>query len=99
MTSPFKYRLVFVILTLLPIYLHGQEVDYDALLQRIDTVENPVYKPVVSLSYGILNFYGDVKNLYNTPAIGNSAVRLSVSTFLVSHFGFRFPSCVSALSN
>lgn len=45
-------------------------------------MENPVYKPVISFSYGILNFHGDVKNLYNTAVIGNHAARVSISTFL-----------------
>lgn len=60
----------------------GQETDYDSLLQRIDTVENPVYKPVVSFSYGVLNFFGDVQNSYNTSAIGNNAFQVNVATFI-----------------
>jgi hypothetical protein len=65
-----------------PLLVQGQEIDYDSLLQRIDTVENPVYKPVISLSYGILNFHGDVKNGYNSPAIGNHAAKVNVATFI-----------------
>lgn len=67
---------------LAPLCVKGQEIDYDSLLQRIDTVENPVYKPVVSFSYGVLNFHGDVKNSYNSPAIGNRAAKVNVATFV-----------------
>ena len=65
-----------------PLLSYGQEIDYDSLLQRVDTVENPVYKPVVSLAYGVLNFRGDVKNSLITPVVGNQAGMLSVATFI-----------------
>ncbi len=74
--------------------VYGQEIDYDSLLQRIDTVENPVYKPVVSLSYGVLNYMGDVRNTLNSPVIGNSGGMLNVATFVdnrhffVANFNF-----------
>ncbi len=79
---------------LLPVLVHGQDINYDSLLQRIDTVENPVYKPVVSISYGVLNFHGDVKNSLNTPSIGNYAAQIGVSAFVdkkqyfVANFNF-----------
>ena len=74
--------------------VQGQEIDYDSLLQRIDTVENPVYKPVLSFSYGVLNFRGDVQDNIILPAIGNSAVAVNLSTFVdrkhnfVANFSF-----------
>ena len=67
---------------MIPLLVKGQEINYDSLLQRIDTVENPVYKPVVSFSYGVLNFRGDVSNSYLTPAIGNNAFQVNVATFV-----------------
>jgi hypothetical protein len=67
---------------MVPILVDGQEINYDSLLQRIDTVENPVYKPVISFSYGILNFRGDVQNSMISPVIGNSALSVGVSTFV-----------------
>lgn len=88
----YKYWLLGMII--FPLLVHGQEINYDSLLQRIDTVENPVYKPVVSFSYGVLNFHGDVRNSLNTPAIGNHAARISVSAFVdkkqyfVANFNF-----------
>ena len=60
----------------------AQEEDYDDLLQRIDTIENPVYKPVLSLSYGVMNFRGDVQNAYRMPVIGNPALKFNVTTFI-----------------
>ncbi len=74
--------------------VYGQEIDYDSLLQRIDTIENPVYKPVVSLSLGALNFHGEIRNTILTPVTGNPAAKLNVATFLdhrhyfVLNFGF-----------
>ncbi|MCK5067271.1 MAG: hypothetical protein KAR16_07530 [Bacteroidales bacterium] len=71
-----------LLIVVVPFIAQGQEIDYDSLLQRIDTVENPVYKPVVSFSYGVLNFRGDVHNSYLTPAIGNNAFQVNVATFV-----------------
>ncbi len=73
---------------MLPFVVQGQEIDYDSLLQRIDTIENPVYKPVVSFSYGVLNFRGDVQNSLNTPVIGNNAVAVNLSTFVDRQHNF-----------
>lgn len=67
---------------MLPFVSQGQEVDYDSLLQRVDTVENPVFKPVISLSYGVLNFRGDVVSSLVTPLTGNSAWMINVATFI-----------------
>ena len=61
---------------------YGQEIDYDSILQRIDTVANPVYKPVVSLSYGVLSFRGDVRNSLISPVVGNQAGMVNVATFI-----------------
>ncbi len=78
----------------MPFLVQGQDVNFDSLLQRIDTVVNPVYKPVVSLSYGVLNYYGDVKNSHNSAAIGNHGAKVNISTFvdkkhhLVANFNF-----------
>lgn len=77
-----SYRILLFLLALLPLVVQGQEIDYDSLLQRIDSVENPVYKPVVSFSYGVLNFRGDVQSSLSTPSIGNSAVAVNLSTFV-----------------
>ena len=72
----------YIILLLLPVLAFGQEEAYDDLLQRVDTIENPVYKPVVALSYGVLNFRGDVKNSSMSYAIGNPAFKFNIATFV-----------------
>lgn len=77
-----SYRLILTSLLAAPLLVHGQEVDFDSLLQRVDTVENPVYKPVVSFSYGVLSFLGDVKNDLNLPVVGNHAGQVNVATFI-----------------
>lgn len=59
-----------------------QDVYFEELLQRVDTIENPVYKPMISIGYGALNFVGDVKSTSRMPAAGNTALRINVSTFL-----------------
>ena len=69
-------------LIFLPLVSNGQEIDYDSLLQRVEHIENPVYKPVVSLSYGVLNFRGDVRNSLSTPTIGNLAAMINAATFI-----------------
>lgn len=79
---------------MLPFLVQGQEIDYDSLLLRIDTVENPVYKPVVSFSYGVLNFLGDVQNSMSSTSVGNHGMALNLSTYLgrqnnyVANFSF-----------
>ena len=76
------YRYLLLLLALVPLVLQAQEIDYDSLLQRIDTVENPVYKPVISFSYGVLNFRGDVQNSLVSPVVGNTAVAVNIATFV-----------------
>ncbi len=80
--------------------IKGQEIDYDSLLQRIDTVENPVYKPVISFSFGVLNFQGDVKNRTSSPVVGNPAGKVNVATFVDKkhHFVANFNFMVGSLT-
>jgi hypothetical protein len=76
------YRFLLISFTLLPFISFGQEIDYDSLLQRVDSVANPVFKPVFSISYGVLNFRGDVSNSLITPLTGNSGGMINVATFI-----------------
>jgi len=70
--------------------IHAQENEYfDSLLQRVDTIDNPVYMPMVSVDYGSLMFFGDVKNGrgsavpgYSRSAFGNPSVKVNISTFV-----------------
>lgn len=82
------YRFLLLLLGIVPLLVQGQEIDYDSLLQRIDTIENPVYKPVISFSYGVLNFHGDVSNGFTSAAIGNNALSVSISTFVDKKHNF-----------
>ena len=77
-----SYRYLILVIMLVPAGLRGQDVNYDSLLQRVDTVENPVYKPVISISYGVLNFLGDVRNPLLTPVTGNMAGMVNVATYI-----------------
>lgn len=96
--SPYRY--LAAVILLFPLLVSGQEINYDSLLQRIDTVENPVYKPVVSFSYGVLNFHGDVRNSHRNPVIGNPAGMVNVATYIDrrNHFTANFNFLVGSLS-
>jgi hypothetical protein len=59
-----------------------EEEELDSLLRKEVVVENPVYKPVIGFGAGILNFYGDVRNDFINPMIGNFAFRVNVSTII-----------------
>lgn len=88
MKSRFKYLLPLLLLAV-PVFLNAQETDYEDLLQRVDTVENPVYKPVIALGYGTTNFRGDVRNTYLSPSISNPSFKVNASTFIDHKHYFR----------
>lgn len=73
-----SYSLLFLFLSIFPILALGQGRE-DALLQP-DTPKDPVYKPVVSFSYGVLNFLGDVQNSKLFSSVGNAAGGVNFST-------------------
>ena len=95
-----SYRFCLGFIVMIPLLVQGQDINYDSLLQRVDTVENPVYKPVVSISYGVMNFHGDVKNSFNSSAVGNLAGKVNVSTFVDKqhHFVANFTLILGRLS-
>ena len=72
----------------------AQEIDFDSLLIREVTVENPTYMPVLGLSVGTMHFLGDVRNSFPTPLTGMYGFRINISTppfdrqrtFLVNFF-------------
>ncbi|MEX0988308.1 MAG: hypothetical protein WD052_12600, partial [Bacteroidales bacterium] len=80
----FRHRIILLSLGIATVgTAYGQEVvDYDEMLQRVDTIENPVYKPVISVGYGALNFYGDVNSGYRLPAAGDPGVRFNVTSYI-----------------
>ncbi len=71
-----------VLILLIPALALAQEEDVEDLLT--EEVENldPIYKPVIGLGSGVFNFYGDVRNNYITPTVGNFGYKFNVSTFL-----------------
>jgi hypothetical protein len=79
-----KKLFILAVLLILPlsIVLSQEEEEYDSLLRKEIIVENPVYKPVIGFGAGIMNFYGDVRNAFINPMVGNYAFKLNVSTFI-----------------
>lgn len=71
-----------LILVVCPFLLRAQEEDIENLLNEEIINTNPVYKPVIGIGSGVFNFYGDVRNNYINPVIGNFGYKLNVSTFL-----------------
>ena len=79
-----KSLLIFTVLLILPVVsiIAQADEDLDSLLRKEIIVENPVYKPVIGFGAGIMNFYGDVNNVFINPMVGNYTFRLNVSTFI-----------------
>ncbi len=74
-----------IILIFIPIciVLRAQdEMDIEDLLNEEVINENPVYKPVIGLGSGVFNFYGDVRNNYINPIIGDFGYKVNISTFV-----------------
>lgn len=82
------YRFFLLVAILVPALVSGQETGRDSLPQLFDTIEHAVYKPVISLSYGVLNFLGDVQNSQKTASIGDQGVMIGVSSFLDQKHNF-----------
>lgn len=55
---------------------------YEQLLRERKINENIVYKPVIGLGFGTMNFYGEVHDPIRNPVIGAPAFKLNVATFL-----------------
>ena len=78
---------VLALLVVLPNALHAQideEEYYKGILDTIVEVQNPVYKPVISMGAGYLSFWGDIRNPISSPLYGNVAGKLNVSN-LIGH--------------
>jgi hypothetical protein len=74
-----------ILLPLLFVYgitIHAQEDEFEQLLhQEVENI-NPVYKPVVGVGIGVLNYLGDIKNPYFTPTMGTLGYKISLSTYI-----------------
>ncbi len=64
------------------LYSQDDEAYYESLLREEVKVENPVYKPVIGVSFGTLNFYGDVHNNVRNPFVGTPGYRINAATFI-----------------
>lgn len=87
-------RILFLAVFLAGFQAYGQEIDFDTLLIREVTVENPTYMPVIGFAAGTMHFIGDVTNAYPTPLTNKYGMRINVSsppfdrkrTFLVNFY-------------
>ncbi len=71
----------FLIFSLFPLFAQETDPVEDLLNEKIN-IENPVYKPVIGLSSGVLNFYGDVRNNVINPMLGDYGYKFNVTTFI-----------------
>ncbi len=72
------------LLSVLGLVSVAQEDDeyWKKLLNEEVEIENPVYKPVISLGAGVLGFFGDVKNPGANVLSGRNGYKVNVSTFV-----------------
>lgn len=77
-----KIAFTLLFLTLSMVSFAQEEEYWNKLLNEEVEVENPVYKPVISLGAGVLSFFGDVKNPGNNMLSGKNGFKLNVSTFV-----------------
>lgn len=83
--SAFTRILILVLLFVVPLQVMAQEEDeeyYQSLLTREVENVNMVYRPVIGVGYGFVNFYGEVKSKKLSPVMGTPAYKLNVATFL-----------------
>jgi len=51
------------------------------LFEEVENI-NPVYKPVFGFGGGVLNYFGDIKNNYYSPTLGNPGYKIMLTTYL-----------------
>ncbi|MFC2137988.1 hypothetical protein ACFLTE_07425 [Bacteroidota bacterium] len=61
--------------------LISQEIDWEEMLLKEVEIENPVYKPVIGIGGGIMNYFGDIEGGNRNYLIGQPALRITVSMF------------------
>jgi len=79
------YILILVFFSFLPSLVLAQDDDekyWEGLLQEEVEVENPVYKPVLSLGAGLLHFTGDIRNPDKNPLLGEFGYKFNLSTYM-----------------
>jgi hypothetical protein len=77
------YCLVLSVFVLLATTAKAQELDDLESLLNVE-VENidPVYKPVIAVGSGILSYYGDIKNNYQIPTMGDLGFIVNISAYI-----------------
>lgn len=80
--------LIFMLLAGIPALGQDEEF-FESLLRQEVAVENPVYKPVIGFGTGVVSFYGDVRNDFNSPLTGQTAFKFNVATFIDNKHFFR----------
>ncbi|MDR3094696.1 MAG: hypothetical protein LBU62_08675 [Bacteroidales bacterium] len=53
-----------------------------SILTHTDTIENPVYMPVVGIGAGYFGFHGELKNSFNSLTVGKPAIRVNISSYI-----------------
>jgi hypothetical protein len=77
-----KTGLLTCMLVLATVYVQAQEDELERLLhQEVENI-NPVYKPVLGIGAGVLNYFGDIRNNYYSPTIGTPGYKITLSTYL-----------------
>lgn len=85
---------LFVLFTLALLSAHvdgwcQDEEFFENMLRTEVAVENPVYKPVIGFGTGVISFFGDVRNDFNSPLTGQTGFNFNVATFIDNKHYFR----------
>jgi hypothetical protein len=80
--TPYRILVLLILAWLAPMGLLAQEDELDRLLNEEVENINPVYKPVVGFGFGVLNYFGDIKNNYYSPTIGTLGYKVNLSTYI-----------------
>ena len=78
-------KFLLTILTLLglsTLWIMAQEEEVEQLLREEIVNISPLYKPVIGFGSGVFNFYGDVRNNYINPTLGDFGYKFNVSSYL-----------------
>jgi hypothetical protein len=77
-----RYCFFFILAFSLPILSYAQVDYFDSLLIEEVKVENPIYKPVVGVGFGMFNFFGDVNDNFQNLSSGKPGGKLTVSSYI-----------------
>ena len=78
----FKKIVVSLALITCGLGIMAQEDEIEDLLNVKVINENPVYKPIISIGTGVLNYHGEVYNNIPNLVLGDYGLKLNVSTYI-----------------